>query len=456
MKDYVVLDLENPNFRQNSICAIGTILVRDNNAVDKKYSLINPEDNFDPINIQITGIDASCVIDAPTLPEYWQEIESWLTNNIILGHNITYDLRVISKSLLRYHLDIPDFRYACTLALGRKYLNLNSYKLENIAKSLNIHYNPHNAIEDARASYEVYEYINRHNNLDNEKIKNFKYQPKTKEKIDPVLSRNINNLHGILLIIRYNDNITPSQSRLLEDWLNENMVHNQYKLFHNINQKLRTFIEMHSIESLEYLVENLKPIEKSNIYNQTTLKTQVLQGIIEAITLDDKANINEIEYLNQWLYDNRSLKEVYPYRRIQNIVNDALEKGYLAPEDEKYVSSQLKQTITQKRTCKDKIETENKTCCITGDFKHGRREIIERYLVSLGFTMKTCVSKKIDYLFVGDLGSPSWKYGKMGGKIIKAQELQDKGENIKIISESELFRQMGDDFEFFKLVEGGY
>ena len=30
MRDYVVMDLENPNFRQNSICAIGVMLIRNN------------------------------------------------------------------------------------------------------------------------------------------------------------------------------------------------------------------------------------------------------------------------------------------------------------------------------------------------------------------------------------------------------------------------------------------
>lgn len=94
MRDYVVMDLENPNFRQNSICAIGVMLIRNNNVVERKYSLINPEDTFDNINIQITKIAPHMIKQSPTLPEYWSEISSWLSNNVIVGHNITYDLRV--------------------------------------------------------------------------------------------------------------------------------------------------------------------------------------------------------------------------------------------------------------------------------------------------------------------------------------------------------------------------
>jgi len=38
------------------------------------------------------------------------------------------------------------------------------------------------------------------------------------------------------------------------------------------------------------------------------------------------------------------------------------------------------------------------------------------------------------------LGSPAWKYGNIGGKIVKAQKLQDNGGKIKIISETNLFK----------------
>lgn len=70
MKDYVVLDLENPNVRDNSICAIGVIVVKNSRIIDRKYTLINPEDRFDRNNVAITGIDAGMVLDSPTLPLY--------------------------------------------------------------------------------------------------------------------------------------------------------------------------------------------------------------------------------------------------------------------------------------------------------------------------------------------------------------------------------------------------
>lgn len=67
IKDYISIDIENPNSRGNSICSIGIIVVKNKKVVDEKYSLINPEDRFDINNSNITGLNYSDVKDAPTL-----------------------------------------------------------------------------------------------------------------------------------------------------------------------------------------------------------------------------------------------------------------------------------------------------------------------------------------------------------------------------------------------------
>ena len=74
IKDYISIDIENPNSRGNSICSIGIIVVKNKKVVDEKYSLINPEDRFDINNSNITGLNYSDVKDAPTFKEYWKSI----------------------------------------------------------------------------------------------------------------------------------------------------------------------------------------------------------------------------------------------------------------------------------------------------------------------------------------------------------------------------------------------
>ena len=124
MKDYIVLDLETPNRRNNSMSSIGIVVVEDGEVVDELYSLINPETYFDSFNISFTGIHPEDVVDAPTFPEYWDEIKDMVCSNIIVGQNITFDLNVISKSLTRYKMPIPPFEYYCTLSSCKRNLNL--------------------------------------------------------------------------------------------------------------------------------------------------------------------------------------------------------------------------------------------------------------------------------------------------------------------------------------------
>lgn len=444
LKDYVVLDLENPNFRQNSICAIGTMLIRDNKVVEKKYSLINPEDTFDQMNIQITKIAPHMVLDSPTLPQYWNQIEPWLSNNIIVGHNITYDLRVISKSLQRYNMPIPEFDYCCTLTQSRKNLKLPSYKLENIAKKLHIFYNPHNAIEDARAAYELFEYMNRHKEIGQDQCKHYKYKPKIREKYDPKLSTNINNLYGMIRVLLFEEYVSMEQLNLLNQWQKENMQYKQYKLFNQVTNKLEIILDKGVIDSyakkdLSNLVESVK---QSSIYNQTTLKVQILQGIIKTITADKKVTMEELTHLKTWLMRNMDLKGTYPYDKILQTTDHILRKGVMTINEQKEISRLFSDLINPVKKTDEKLEFEGKTFCLSGDFKHGRKEKIMYLLKKQGLIEKSCVSYKLDYLFVGDLGSPAWKYGNIGGKVVKAQQLQDKGAKVKIISESNLFKEL--------------
>ena len=190
IKDYISIDIENPNARGNSICSIGIIVVNNNEVVDEKYSLINPEDRFDINNSNITGLNYADVKDAPTFKEYWKNIKELLENNIIIGHNITYELTVIAKALERYDIEVPIFNYYCTLNLSRSFISTNSYSLDNLCDLLNINLeNHHNALEDAKASQRIFEYLNCNNDIGS--CEKFEFESKLSEDLDSKLATNI-------------------------------------------------------------------------------------------------------------------------------------------------------------------------------------------------------------------------------------------------------------------------
>ena len=439
IKDYISVDIENPNTRGNSICSIGIIIVKDNKIIDKKYSLINPEDRFDINNSKITGLTYADVKDAPTFKEYWKIIEDLFKNNVIVGHNITYDLSVISKALERYDIDAPVFNYYCTLKLSRKYINTNSYSLDSLCDLLKINLdNHHNALEDALASQQIFEYLNKRNDIENSE--KFEFINKVSDSMDSKLETNINTLYGIIKGINYDGIIDDKEIEKLRLWVEDNRLYKQYSLFDGIINKLEEILEDNVITEYERIeLEKLvTSINESKIYSESTLALQILNGILDGIVCNQKVNQKEIENLNIWLRQNDYLKDVYPYDKVLLEVNKVLEDGILTEEESNYIFDIFNEIVNPDFSDDENIDFNGKTFCLTGEFKCATKQEISKKLQELGGTEKKGVSSKLDYLIVGGVGSDAWKFGKIGGKQAKAQELNEKGANIKIIDEDSL------------------
>ncbi len=62
------IDVETANADRASICQIGIVHVREGKIEDEWQTLVNPEDWFDPWNVEIHGIDENDVRHSPTLP----------------------------------------------------------------------------------------------------------------------------------------------------------------------------------------------------------------------------------------------------------------------------------------------------------------------------------------------------------------------------------------------------
>ena len=439
IKDYISVDIENPNTRGNSICSIGIIIVKDNKIIDKKYSLINPEDRFDINNSKITGLTYADVKDAPTFKEYWKIIEDLFKNNVIVGHNITYDLSVISKALERYDIDAPVFNYYCTLKLSRKYINTNSYSLDSLCDLLKINLdNHHNALEDALASQQIFEYLNKRNDIGNSE--KFEFINKVSDSMDSKLETNINTLYGIIKGINYDGIIDDKEIEKLRLWVEDNRLYKQYSLFDRIISKLEEILEDNVITEYERIeLEKLvTSINESKIYSESTLALQILNGILDGIVCNQKVNQKEIENLNIWLRQNDYLKDVYPYDKVLLEVNKVLEDGILTEEESNYIFDTFNEIVNPDFSDDENIDFNGKTFCLTGEFKCATKQEISKKLQELGGTEKKGVSSKLDYLIVGGVGSDAWKFGKIGGKQAKAQELNEKDANIKIIDEDSL------------------
>ncbi len=443
LEKYVLLDLENPNTRGNSICAIAVVLMENDEVVEKKYTLINPEDRFDPINARITGIDASQVQNAPTLKEYWSEIKELLSGNVIVSHNVTYDLTVLSRALQRYDLEVENYRYSCTLELSKKFIKADSYKLENLSQKLGYEYHAHNALEDALACGQLFQHIKSKNALSESEVHTYSFTETLIEKVDERLISNLQCLSGLIQGILSDGEVNKAEMKRLKKWMEDNMIYKRYSMFAKIIDTLTVVLEDDVIDQYDQLKLRslITKYSASKIYSETTLGIQVLRGIIEGISCDNDIHELEIVKLKGWLADHDYLTGVYPYDKLVKTVHDVIDDEKLEPAEKQTLLEIFKEIVdpmSAHNHLGNPFPLENKTFCLTGEFKLAPRATISKKLTEKGAIEKNNVSAKLDYLFVGGMGSDAWKFGNFGGKIARAMELQEKGSKVLIVAEEEL------------------
>ena len=166
---------------------------------------------------------------------------------------------------------------------------------------------------------------------------------------------------------------------------------------------------------------------------------QQLHALLLGVIADDKLTEDEVMTLNKWIQNNKELEGQFPYDRVAIVINEALADGILEQYELDEMLELFKEfTNPTTENMIDDFELENKAICLTGNFELGEKNIVEQLITNKGGIIKKSVSSKTDYVIVGTLGSPDWTCGNYGSKIKKARELQEKGNNIKIVTESTL------------------
>ena len=170
-----------------------------------------------------------------------------------------------------------------------------------------------------------------------------------------------------------------------------------------------------------------------------------LNEILSSSSVDGVLSLSEIEYLQKWLDENSSLSGNYPYDKIYHTLTDVLADGVIEISEMDAMLSlfqRVSDPISSIGCGCEKIAIEGRTFCLSGDFVNGGKTAISNILTSRGGIVLNSVSKKIDVLIVGGMGSSEWSAGTYGTKIKKALELQEKGIDIKIIKEVDFFAML--------------
>lgn len=172
--------------------------------------------------------------------------------------------------------------------------------------------------------------------------------------------------------------------------------------------------------------------------SEIALRLQALQMILKSISADGVLTSEEVMLLEHWMTENQGLEGNYPYDKVFLTVRQAMQDGVLdacEKEEMLVLFSRVTDPVGQAEC--SYFDIRGKVFCLTGEFRAGGRSQVEAYFVSHGGIAGKSITKKTDYLIVGELGSDLWSSGNYGSKVKKAMELQEKGGSIVIVRESE-------------------
>lgn len=134
MDEWVAIDFETANEQRGSPCAVALVAVKDGAVVDSETFYIRPPVfYFSPLNVALHGITPEMCLEASDWPTALARIVDFAANRPLVAHYAAFDSGVI-RDACETNLPWPEFRYACTLVIGRQtWPGLVSYSLPYVA-----------------------------------------------------------------------------------------------------------------------------------------------------------------------------------------------------------------------------------------------------------------------------------------------------------------------------------
>ncbi|MGC8857171.1 MAG: exonuclease domain-containing protein, partial [Anaerolineae bacterium] len=155
MTSFVAIDIETTGLDENreAIIEIGAVRFSGRRVEDEFSTLVNPRRHIPEFITGLTGIDDAMVRQAPTLPAILPELENFLGDSIIVGHNIGFDLGFLIRGGLRHSSFALDTYELASVLLP----SASRYNLGALGQQLGIPLPAtHRALDDARVTMHVF------------------------------------------------------------------------------------------------------------------------------------------------------------------------------------------------------------------------------------------------------------------------------------------------------------
>jgi len=155
MTTIVALDIETTGLNPDvdAITEIGAVKFNKRRIENEWQSLVNPGRRIPRQITQLTGITDAMVREAPSIQDIIGDLEFFVGDLPVLGHNVKFDLTFLRKNgILKFNDQLDTYEMASVLlpTAGR-------YRLGSLAQSLGILLPAtHRALDDARVTHALY------------------------------------------------------------------------------------------------------------------------------------------------------------------------------------------------------------------------------------------------------------------------------------------------------------
>ncbi|MQS75112.1 PolC-type DNA polymerase III [Lactobacillus halodurans] len=139
--EYVIFDTETTGLSAvyDSMIEIGATKMKDGKVIDRFDKFINPGHPLSEVTTNLTSITTDMVKDAPDEKTIVSEFMDFIGDDILVGHNVTFDMGFMNAALTRMDRDRLQMPVIDTLEMSRTlHSEYRNHKLDSLAKRYNI------------------------------------------------------------------------------------------------------------------------------------------------------------------------------------------------------------------------------------------------------------------------------------------------------------------------------
>lgn len=154
----VVVDLETTGLdpKTDKIIEIGALKIREGEVVDTFSAYVNPARKLEERITELTGIRDKDLEDALYIEEILPSFLEFAGEDDLLGHSVIFDFSFLKRAFVNQKMSF-ERKGIDTLRIARRHLaDLESRSLPFLCKHFQITHNPHRALSDVEATYELY------------------------------------------------------------------------------------------------------------------------------------------------------------------------------------------------------------------------------------------------------------------------------------------------------------